>query len=79
MVVVPSITINPSASASVIDEVDFAEPSSKLSSAAVEPIAVPPISNAVAASNVCTLSLPVPSDARMAAVPPDTSEEDVIA
>ena len=45
---VPSITINPSASASVIDEVDFADPSNKLSSAAVEETAVPPICTDVA-------------------------------
>ena len=54
------------------------EPSTRLISAAVEETAVPPICNAVAASSVCTLSFPVPSDARMDSVPPDTSEDVVI-
>ena len=40
-VVVPSITIIASESANVIEDVDLAEPSNKLSSAAVEPTAVP--------------------------------------
>ena len=40
--VVPSITMKASESAIVIEDVDFAEPSSLLSSAAVAPMAVPP-------------------------------------
>ena len=42
VVLVPSITIKASESAIVMDEVDFAEPSNLLSSAAVAPMAVPP-------------------------------------
>ena len=41
-VVVPSITTKASASAIVIDDVDFADPSRRFSSAAVEPTAVLP-------------------------------------
>ncbi len=54
------------------------EPSTRLSSPALEETAVPPISNDVPALIVCTSSFQVPSDARMDAVPPVTSEDVVI-
>ena len=57
-VVVPSITIKASESANVIEDVDLAEPSNRLSSAAVEPIFVPPISNVVAETSPATVNTP---------------------
>jgi hypothetical protein len=58
LVVVPSITIIASASATVIDDVDFAEPSNKLSSAAVDPTLVPPISKVVTDISPATVNRP---------------------
>ena len=57
LVVVPSITINASESAMVIEEVDLAEPSKRFNSAAVEPTLVPPISKVVTDNSPATVTI----------------------
>ena len=50
-----------SVSATVIDDVDLAEPSSKFNSAAVDDMFVPPISNVVACTSPATVNIPEPA------------------